>query len=528
MVWRILFLGVIFSLQSCWSSNSDDQAVSSSDSVFYQTIVVEDKNVAFVNRGDLAKVRLTFDVKKKTDVYFVFTNTSKTSVVKSQNYSVKSNDIDFNVVGDSVAARFGSQNRKTGLKKKTKLTKKSAKSKVFSVSKQDTLSERALFKDVSVLPATKIPAHCRKKVSVPTKFGKKSVNIWVADDCWQKTGKKKRLVNQAMVDAVADKFLKTGEDNDIYDWVTNICGEEWGDRDKNELIAAEQPIDILLCDIGNDDDAKGKLGFFWRGNSYKKKRVPNSNERLLLYLDAPIYAIGDGRNWSVDDSLPRLSISRLAYDFQHMINSYQLFEKKGVYQENWLKSLLSMSVEDLVAQKLFGDFSSSPYNNRFEKLNNCNDYSVGSWGEDLEASYAIHYGLGSYLLRQFGGADFVKKIYASKKKSFDAVEEVTGESFANLMKKWGAAYLLSDIDGSSGEFCYNLDLESSANGVDYNLCEINAFDKGSPRVYAVNSASDISANSNKYFKIKERLPVGKYVIDVLMLDKNLELTVVAK
>ena len=122
------------------------------------------------------------------------------------------------------------------------------------------------------------------------------MNIWVADDCWQKTGKKKRLVNQAMVDAVADKFLKTGEDNDIYDWVTNICGEEWGDRDKNELIAAEQPIDILLCDIGNDDDAKGKLGFFWRGNSYKKKRVPNSNERLLLYLDAPIYAIGESRN----------------------------------------------------------------------------------------------------------------------------------------------------------------------------------------------------------------------------------------
>ena len=104
--------------------------------------------------------------------------------------------------------------------------------------------------------------------------------------------------------------------------------------------------------------------------------MPNSNERLLLYLDAPIYAIGDGRNWSVDDSLPRLSISRLAYDFQHMINSYQLFEKKGVYQENWLKSLLSMSVEDLVAQKLFGDFSSSPYNNRFEKLNNCKNITL--------------------------------------------------------------------------------------------------------------------------------------------------------
>ena len=31
-----------------------------------------------------------------------------------------------------------------------------------------------------------------------------------------------------MVDAMGEQFLKAGEDNDIYDWVTGIYGDPWG------------------------------------------------------------------------------------------------------------------------------------------------------------------------------------------------------------------------------------------------------------------------------------------------------------
>ncbi len=81
-----------------------------------------------------------------------------------------------------------------------------------------------------------------------------------------------------MVDAIADTFLLgDGSDNDIYDWVTNIYGEEWDSDAQNKypnLIGADNEITILLTDIDGDNSPKGGvIGFFWSKDNFDKSYV---------------------------------------------------------------------------------------------------------------------------------------------------------------------------------------------------------------------------------------------------------------
>ena len=89
-------------------------------------------------------------------------------------------------------------------------------------------------------PTEIVTATCRKIVQ----SGGKGLRIWVANDCWGDSGYKTHLT-QSMVDDLANKFLNATDDN-IYRWVTNIYGEEWGEHNNSELIQNSNTIDILL------------------------------------------------------------------------------------------------------------------------------------------------------------------------------------------------------------------------------------------------------------------------------------------
>ena len=62
-----------------------------------------------------------------------------------------------------------------------------------------------------------IPATARKVVT----DGTRTTAVWVADREWStRCGTAEKCVTQEMVDAVANRFLRPGAGNDIYDWVT--------------------------------------------------------------------------------------------------------------------------------------------------------------------------------------------------------------------------------------------------------------------------------------------------------------------
>ena len=249
----------------------------------------------------------------------------------------------------------------------------------------------------------------------------------------------------------------------------------------------------------------------------------------MFCIDALIYGNPTG-DWEVEDTCSKISISTLAHEFQHMINYYQINVVKGVTQDTWLNELLSMSMEDLLANKMFTDYSSSPYYFRFSSFNYYNYYPLCSWS-NASPYYSINYAFGSYLLRQFGGANFVKNIYSSGKISSDAIESATGKSFSTIQRNWGAAYLLSDKNLSSGDFAYNTNLSSSLNGITYNLVEANAYNSSfsnSPKIYSLNDKQNINTRANVYYKVADNLSVGTYTINIVMNSTDLELTVVSK
>lgn len=355
-----------------------------------------------------------------------------------------------------------------------------------------------------------IPATCKKVVS----DGTKTLNIWVANNCWSETGTGKTYyVTQAMVDAMADKFLLAGSNNDVYDWVTNIYGAEWGSHLYTELITAataDNNIHILLYDIDNDNSTTGGvLGFFWAKDNFKKtgtNGIAYSNEKIMFYIDAVMYATPDG-TWGITDSMPSEIISTLAHEFQHMIHFYQKSVVDGVSDsDTWLNEMCSLVTEDLLADKLqvngprgvtysnSGAGSSLNTAGRLPLFNYWNDAPLPVWlsGSNAIISYSVSYAFGAYLSRNYGGAalfqDIVKgvtgqSVYGDYRDVVEAVKAhggASGITMSDIMRDWGAAVVLSSNTSisSSGKFKYNNGssfMTSTIGTITYNLGSINLY-----------------------------------------------------
>jgi len=351
-----------------------------------------------------------------------------------------------------------------------------------------------------------IPATCRKVVSgVSTDFGDKTLNIWVANDCWTVGGTKSRLIDQDMVDALAAKFLAAGEDNDIYDWVTNIYGEEWGTTSYSNLIDPNDEITILLYDIADDNStAGGIVGFFYGKDNFVADPdlgIEHSNERVMFYIDAVMYAQEepDGDSWEITDFWPSEIVSTLAHEFQHMIHFYQkTIQLAGSGTETWLNEMLSMATEDIVADKLgvdgprgvaYADPTEGVYplyQGRLPLYNYYNDISLTDWppitDSRIYSSYSINYAFGAYLMRNYGGAPFLRNVLLNAYTGSDAVEAALtaggyGVDFATVLQRWGAANLLSDSTAAPAGYRYNVAdwFTSSLGGVAYRLGSINLY-----------------------------------------------------
>ena len=210
---------------------------------------------------------------------------------------------------------------------------------------------------------TPVPATCWAVVPdvAVAGGGTRTLNIWVANDCWDgdpaAVGRTLR-VTQAMVDALAARFLATGLSNDIYDWVTTMLGAEWGPTGSAMYIPANDEITILLCDIGNNNPAySGVVGYFWSKDNFTTAYEPSSSTRVMFTIDAVMYANGDIpglANWQPTDYWPEEIYSTLAHEFQHMIHFYQrgVLRNAEAFGDTWINEMASQVVEDLLADKM--------------------------------------------------------------------------------------------------------------------------------------------------------------------------------
>ena len=410
--------------------------------------------------------------------------------------------------------------------------------KNFVEDSNTTGDSHTFFIETSSLGAS-TQATLRKIVSnIQTQFGRKTLKIWVSDDCYGTESTKRNAITSEMVDALANAFLKEGEDNDIYDWDTTLYGEEWGDQAKSKydnLIGATNEINILLTDIDNDNSAdEGVIGYFYPKDNTNRDTVSGSNERIMFYIDAVMFANDSGgyAGWDIRDHFPAETLSTLAHEFQHMIHFYQktiLRVTNATSTDTWIDEMLSETTEDIVATKIGipgprnvdpTDGSAGDYNNSLGRYPGFNAYgselSLTQWSSTL-ADYSKVSAFGTYLIRNHGGAKLLHDIMHNQNTDkwaiVDALPSYT--SFDVLLREWGVAILLSDQttlpDGlpryNTGDFT-----ETTYNGITYEMGSINFFNYPNaetgltgPAIHKGNGTASINPASNLFYKIGTQL-----------------------
>jgi hypothetical protein len=341
--------------------------------------------------------------------------------------------------------------------------------------------------------------------NVPTDYGSKTLEIWVQESEWTTN------VTATMTNELADTFLSDGgTDDDIYDWLSAVFGEEWGSQAASyiNLIDETDTITILAYPIHiypDDPGAGGVVGFFWGKDNYLRSDYAYSNERVMFYIDSETLSAGSGV-WQITDLWPNEIVSTLGHEFQHMIDFHQQWVLRGVNTNTWLNEMKSLAAEDLIEYERTqrgprGIEPPQPYDEaswgtsgapgivdgRLPLYNLRNDISLTNWGStnDVLESYAIGYAFGAYLGRNFGGADFFAELGRSTLSSpssaiADAIQRAGGPggmTLEQLLWRWGGAVLLSDDPAQPTPFRVNADgwMDSTTSGHSYRLGSFNHY-----------------------------------------------------
>ena len=380
----------------------------------------------------------------------------------------------------------------------------------------------------------------------------KNLYVWVANDCWTEGGTKKYNVTQQMVDAIAPKFLSPGDDNDIYEWVTNAAGDHWGATPFNNLIPGTDDIHIWLTDIDNDNTTTGTvtLGYYYSRDNFTKASYSDSNEKLMFAIDAVLFAETKRGGWSLSNYWPQEVISTLAHEFTHMIYFYQhsvLTDQEGDIPIN---EMSAQCVEDLVASKILADGPRGvPYatpsagntrntGGRLPLYNSNNHYNLLEWSDSDNQTlinYSKTYALGAYLMRNYGGANFIRELIQNNSTGINSIVAAVnsnggaGLNYGDILQRFGVATLLSDQTSVANGYKLNtVDWSTSTvNGINYNLGAINLYNYSPlPTIYNELPKKQ-NPNSNILYKAGGNLS-GTKEWHFKGMDSDTKLTVVIK
>ncbi|CAA6802281.1 MAG: Unknown protein [uncultured Campylobacterales bacterium] len=328
-----------------------------------------------------------------------------------------------------------------------------------------------------------------------------TLNIWVDNNAYGSGCNEVDCITDTMIDYLSDSFLIPGNNNDIYELVTNIYGIEWGATSFGNLITDTNTIDILLFDINGDnatDTSGGVLGYYFAKDNYLTSSLPGSNEKIMFYIDSNFFAstlnsdlLTDDEVWSIDDYWPPIIISTLAHEFQHMIHFYQKTVLRGLTStDTWINEMLSELTEDIIAWNINnpgprGNISldaGTPGNSngRLPSFNSTpTDNAISNW-TNSSLNYSTVYSFGAYLIRTYGGPSLLNAMLHNNFTDEQAITSAVGngKSFNTLLQDWAMSILLSDKTNAPEGYKFNVNdtsFEYNYNGVDYKLGSINFF-----------------------------------------------------
>lgn len=306
--------------------------------------------------------------------------------------------------------------------------------------------------------------------------------VWVVDDFYSSTAGENK-VDSAIAQKYADAFDK------MYPMITNVFGKEsdkiyykykW--RNMENYSSTGTKINIVVYDIGNDyslfeNQQCGIVGYFYAKDyffNYSKDGVTSNNGKYF-YIDSG-YA-----NSNFDTT-----ISTLAHEFQHMVNYNQKTVSHDLTSGQWYNEMLSMLCEDMMQEHLGINDEDSPKARTtvFNEYYYCSGISEYNSKNQI-CSYATAFSFGSFIARNFGGAELVQKIsknsYVDNDSIIDAVNSLNGTEYTydDLFEKYLLALFGDSIYTHNKDADCTLKYNSgdySSNPYEYPMTAYNIFD----------------------------------------------------
>ncbi|MBQ0051661.1 MAG: hypothetical protein KBT11_06290 [Treponema sp.] len=237
------------------------------------------------------------------------------------------------------------------------------------------------------------------------------------------------VVNEPILDAVSMKKLAETFDR-FYVSERSVFGEE------SNKIYVYNGSKFVLDDLTKHSDWGNKInivvyniskenviGYFHNKDYYQSARellasrnlkytsgdaANYSNAGKFIYLNYR-YASGEKNNpnyeFAISEQNKRLAESTLIHEFQHMIN-FSVKGMKGLNSADWYNEMLSMLAEDMFASQI-GTGEKAPAVMRMSTFQN-HYFKSGLTEFKTSYAYGTAYAFGAWLVRNFGGVDFIK------------------------------------------------------------------------------------------------------------------------
>ncbi|KAF0812072.1 hypothetical protein IGB42_03349 [Andreprevotia sp. IGB-42] len=264
------------------------------------------------------------------------------------------------------------------------------------------------------------------------------VNIWL-ENGQQGAGK----IDDALLDRLASRVA--GRSDAAYELVTGLAGPVWGTHAIASLIAAEQPLNVVLLDFDHDAQPWGLVGYFWSRNNFTRAANARSNAALAVFLDTETLYLGGPQAFDT-------TVSTLAHELTHAANFYrrgvQLYQPPASSQafDIWLEEMTAMMAEDLLAARLTPGFNAVRDLRMRDWLTatayNC-DFSVYAAADSRCNSYSVGGSFSAYLLRQYGVA-FYRQLLGAQGQGddialLDAQLRAYGSNLGTAQRRWQAS-----------------------------------------------------------------------------------------
>jgi hypothetical protein len=269
-------------------------------------------------------------------------------------------------------------------------------------------------------------------------------NIWVYNNG----------ITSAEAQALSAKF------DIIYPAETNILGYEYGGGPTgNGGKDGDSKIQILVYPAAGSSI----LGYFWEVDFWPQSELGSqyrTNQAEIFYINA-----------SYVKNNPMLMYLTLAHEFQHMINFNRKVVARGLTSDTWYDETLSMMTEDIMANIIGVPTTNEDHPIRDHIAGFLAGYTGVGFSEwpSQPYPYSKGYTFGAYLLRNYGGAELLRKILANN--SVDAAsitaalnEVEPGMTYVKAISRFGEAMIFSGNSKPEGAHTFDKTVTTSVTG----------------------------------------------------------------